>query len=412
MSWRGWVAFFAFACAAISADVDPQLLLARVRAKVADDAKQMPRYLCRQKIERRQFVVDSRSRSCQALVQEKTRRTRFGLRLASDDRANLDVMLAGGMEIFSWPDGGQFETKHPGDLLTGGMAGSGDFASFLIDIFGIKAVSFHYAGACESPSCARFRYEVPRAASHYVLKLFDRDVTVGYTGTFDADMRTADLLRVVVIPADPDRRLPEICEMRTQMTYARSTSGNGDYVLPSTTEKYLLLNDAAYFENRTSYQGCRQFGSESILKFDDDAPEATPAGEQAVRTGSFPRGTQLELRLVSKIDSQVNSAGDVIEAALTQGVRVAGRVAAPAGTIVRGHITQMEHLYLPWNQIVLGIRFEKMMLGKSEIPLALDPRGDKDARGTGIFTFNEKRTVLGAKFVSRWVVRGPQKRGR
>jgi hypothetical protein len=407
MTWRGWVSFFAFACAAASADVDSQLLLSRVRAKVAGNARQMPRYLCRQKIERRQFVVDSKTRSCTALVREKTRKTKFGLRLAADDRANLDVMLAEGSEIFSWPGGGHFETAHPGDLLSGGMAGSGDFASFVIDIFGIDAVTFQYAGACESPSCVRFNYEVPLASSHYVLKMAVRDVTVGYAGTFDVDPRTAELLRVVVIPADPDGLLPEICELRTQMTYARSNSRTGDYMLPSTTEKDLLLNDASYLENRTSYQGCRQFGSESVLKFDDDAPETHPAGEQVTRSLSFPSGTQLELSLISKIDSQINSAGDIVEAAFTKNVRVGGRVSPPAGTIVRGHLTQMQHLYLPWNQVVIGIRFDRMTLGKNEIPLALDPLGEMDEHGKGTFTFNGKRAVLEKKFVSRWVVRAP-----
>jgi hypothetical protein len=226
-------------------------------------------------------------------------------------------------------------------------------------------------------------------------------------GTFDVDPRTADLLRVVVIPADSDGLLPEICELRTQMTYARSATRTGDYMLPSTTEKDLLLNDASYLENRTSYQGCRQFGSESVLKFDDDAPEATPPGEHAAQSLSFPPGTQLELSLISKIDSQVNSAGDIVEAALTKSVHGVGRVNAPAGTRVRGHLTQMEHLYLPWKQVVIGIRFDRMTLGKSEIPLALAPLAEVDEHGRGTFTFNGKRAVLQKKFVSRWVIRAP-----
>jgi hypothetical protein len=188
------------------------------------------------------------------------------------------------------------------------------------------------------------------------------------------------------------------------MTYARSSSRTGDYMLPSTTEKNLLLNDASYLENRTSYQGCRQFGSESVLKFDDDAPEAPSPGAQSAQGMSFPPGTQLELSLISKIDSQVNSAGDIVEAALTKSVRV-GRASAPAGTRVRGHLTRMEHLYLPWKQVVIGIRFDRMMLGTGEIPLDLAPLGEMDEHGKGTFTFNGKRAVLEKKFVSRWVVR-------
>jgi hypothetical protein len=71
-----------------------------------------------------------------------------GYTLVSSDRANLDVMIAGGAELFSWPGGGKFQTNNPDDLLGGGFAGSGDFASFIITAFTSGQTTFEYLGPC------------------------------------------------------------------------------------------------------------------------------------------------------------------------------------------------------------------------------------------------------------------------
>jgi hypothetical protein len=408
-TWRGWILFFAFSIPAISADVDPTSLLARVREKVADNARRVPRYLCRQNIERKQFILESEIHTCTALIEEKGKKPEGGFQLASTDRANLDVILAATKEMFSWPGGRRFDTENPGRLLSGGLSGSGDFANFLIDIFSVDAVTFHYEGARDGASWVRFNYEVPIQTSQYVLKIPGRDFTVGYGGTFDVDPRTADLLRVVVIATDLDRLLPEVCEVRTQMSYTRAATETGDFMVPASTERDELLNDASYFENRISYQGCRQYGAESVVKFGDDAPKAPSTEVQAARVTSIPPGTELELRLLTNIDSEVNSAGDGIEAAIVKRARdAAGRVTAPAGTIIRGHITQMERRVLPRKEVIIGMRFDRMILGESEVPLALAPRGEMDGRGRGVFIFHEGRAVLGGKFISHWVVRPPQ----
>lgn len=142
------------------------------------------------------------------------------------------------------------------------------------------------------------------------------------------------------------------------------------------------------------------------MKFEDDATSAPSEEVRAALVATLPQGTELELSLTSKIDFAVNSAGDIIEAALTQTVRDAvGRVTAPSGTIVRGHLTQVQRRYLPRKEVIVGMRFDGMMLGESEVPLALAPLGAMDERGRGIFIFSEERAVLGNKFVSHWVVR-------
>jgi len=151
------------------ADIDSVAVLSRVRDKVITDAKKIRRYVGRQKIQRREFVRYSRPRPVVARSMVQERQTRA---LAFDscppNRANLDVMLAEGTELFSSPGGHRFDAANPGDLLASGMAGSGDFARFLIGIFRVGRVTFQYHDHC-GDSCISFGYDVPVEASHYVL---------------------------------------------------------------------------------------------------------------------------------------------------------------------------------------------------------------------------------------------------
>jgi hypothetical protein len=127
------------------------------------------------------------------------------------------------------------------------------------------------------------------------------------------------------------------------------------------------------------------------------------------QAASFRPGTRVQLALTSDLDFKANSAGDLIEATLIDSVRDStGSVTAAAGTVVRGHLTQVEWRYLPKREVRIGIRFDRIVLRGSEIPLALMPVGARDERGKGIFTFRQDRVVLGKNFISRWVVQAPQ----
>ena len=131
-----------------AADIDSAALLARVQTKVLDNERRVPRYVCRQKLERNafariapNFTISVIPSSCESLPERGLPQVR-SLSLVLADRAHLDVMLARGKELFSWPGGGSFETDTPDDLLGGGLSGSGDFANFLISIFTSDKVAF------------------------------------------------------------------------------------------------------------------------------------------------------------------------------------------------------------------------------------------------------------------------------
>jgi hypothetical protein len=112
----------------------------------------------------------------------------------------------------------------------------------------------------------------------------------------------------------------------------------------------------------------------------------------------------LELRFASEVDSSLSSAGDRVEATLVRPVEARDGGAIPAGSVVSGHLAQVQRTYSPKPAVTFAIRFDTIRSGRGSTPVNLIPTGKRDARGRGIFTFRQERVVLDAKFVSRWRV--------
>lgn len=394
-------------------DVDQVSLLSRVRAKVLDSAKTMPRYICRQTLERKTFSPLKKSPPGCGFLAEPASSGPSGdatlpiqrFSLMSSDRAHLDVIIAEGTEMYSWPGGAKFETNNPDDLLGGGFAGNGDFASFITTVFGSGQSTFEYRGRCPEASCVRYRFELPAAASRYIVRTPIEQVSLGYHGIVDIDPRSADLLAATVIPTDLPLHLREACDLRTRMTYTRTAASASEFLMPALVEKEYLASDGWYFLNSVRYTGCREYSAESTLTFGDDPP-ATPAGPASSPAGAGPRaGAKLELRLATKLDSDVNSAGDSIQAMLVRPVEGTDGRRIPAGTVVRGHLGQVEKTFSPRKAVTIAIRFETIVVGGSALPLNLEPTGRIDGRGRGVFEFSGEKVRLDDRFTSRWTVR-------
>ena len=390
---------------ALAGDIDSASLLSRVQSKVRDNARRIPRYVCRQRIEREGFAsVNPSSRACGTLP-EQGLMNGPGLSLVVSDRAHLDVMLTENSEQFSWPGGRRFDANSPDDLLVGGMSGSGDFATFLISVFTFDQVTFEFLGACQGGSCVRYRYNVPLEVSRYLVKGTLSEAIVGYHGTFDIDPQSADLIQMTVVPNNLSLVLFEACDFRTRMTYTRTTMEAGEFMIPESTEMEYLDENGSYSLNHISYEGCRQYRSESVLTFGDDSA-GTTVDRQAKVSAALPvTGSELRLRLASRIDSDFGSAGDSLEATLVRSVRDTEGGTIPAGTIVGGHLAQLERVYFPQRQVVIAVRFDTIVLKGAPVPLRVDPIGKMDPLGRGVFSFPGQRVVLDKQFVSRWHVR-------
>jgi len=299
--------------------------------------------------------------------------------------------------------GGQFQSNNPADLLSGGFSGNGDFASFIITAFSSGGTSFEYLGPCRSASCVRYRYDVPVSVGRYVVENPVARVTVGYHGSIDIDPQSADLLAATVIPTDVPKQMA--CDIRTRMMYKRTILNASEFTIPEAVSKEYLDSNGWYFSNWIQYTGCRQYSAESTLTFGVDEPEPS-ADEQKLRApAAMPmRGATLELRLATKVDSGLSSAGDRVEARLIRAIRASDGNAIPAGSVVSGHLAQVRRAYSPKPSVRFAIRFDTILIDGRSTPVTLSPTGTMDARGRGVFTFSRERVVLDSKFVSRWRV--------
>lgn len=403
--WRRWFYLLA-AVPVLSSAQDPQALLARARAKVAGEAGRIPRFVCRQKIERRVFAPEvKKPAGCAELIAERQQNPPHGLRLSSMDQAKLDVMLSGGRELFSWPGQHRFDADSPASLLAGGMAGSGDFASFRLEIFTKNIATARYLGPCEQSSCLRFAYEVPQELSHYVLRTPQGDFTAGYEGTFDLDSATAEILALTIIGAPPAR--PDVCTVQTRIEYAKATAAAGDFMIPAFTEKDLILTNGGYYENKLYYEACKQYSTESVVKFGDDSP--APSAPDSPRPAPIAPaiGTELQLRFISQIDSKTSFAGDSVEAVIVRRVRDSAGLVIPANTVVRGHIAQAQRLFFT-QETVIALRFDAILLAGAEIPVALEQVNSRGVRQSGKYVFEQSGVTTMPRTVTLWRVISPR----
>lgn len=396
-------------------DVDSAALLRRVQAKAIASAKTLPRYYCRQSLERQVFAPNANPpQGCGRLPElgladlsdsaAPASRQKAGYSRVSSDSAHLDVMIAEGTELFSWPGGGHFATNDPGDLLGGGFTGNGDFGSYVATVFGQTQVTFHYLGACPSGLCVRYSFDVPVAVSGYWLKTPVSQVTVGYHGTFEVDPQSGDLLGMKIIPTDLAQNMRNACDLRTEMKYARTTLNSSAFTIPQAVVKEYLAANGWYFANWTQYTGCRQYAAESALTF-GDVQDSKPGGDANKAGAQLPRaGAKLELRLTSKVDSDANAAGDTVEAALVRAIPDTAGGMIPKGTLVRGHLAQVERTYYPRRSVTVAMRFDAIVLNGEPLPVALIPAAKQDLRGRGVFQFGQSRIVLDGAFTSEWRV--------
>src|SRR5262249_16060298 len=153
-------------------------------------------------------------------------------------------------------------------------------------------------------------------------------VTVGYHGSIDIDPQSADVLAATVIPTDVSKEMP--CDIRTRMKYERTTLNASEFPIPEAASKQYIDSNGWYFSNWIQYTGCRQYSAESTLTFGVDGRDPSADKQKLQAPAAMPvRGATLELRLATKVDSGLSSAGDRVEARLVRAIHANDGSAIP-----------------------------------------------------------------------------------
>ena len=357
--------------AVMQAQQDPANLLRLVQSKVADTLDRIPRYMCTQTIDRAQYEPHVYARTCDIDP------TQPSAHLTSSDRLRLDVALTSTGEVYSWVGESRFDDRDLLDMVQDGAISTGNFATFLRVIFRTDDANFTYDG--DSPEngrvLAEFGFRVPYEKSHYRFGKRPNAVTIGYDGTFLVDVKTGELVRLVVRTS----RLPAetgACYSTTTMDYAPTRLSDKDILLFPTESRLRIANiNGVEFENHTAFSACHEFLGESILTFDSPSDGLASAAQQGPASHGFiiPSGLPFRVALTQGIDTAAAAAGDPIKAKLTTPIRRGSKVLVPAGAAVVCRLVRMRQFYGSNPSVAIDIKLETVRVGSASVRITATP---------------------------------------
>jgi len=425
------------AAAAFAQDTpaDPKDLLLRVRDNLLGTIQRLPRYTCTLTIDRAQYEPDAlhRAPSCDDLIGQQ-RKGQSKTRLSESDRLRLDVAIAATNEIYSWVGEDRFDDRDLFDLVRQGAVQTGSFSTFLTSIFSGTSATFSYNGdtTLNGQPLVEFGFQVPPEKSNYVFGNRREHVTTGYGGTFLADPKTGDLVRLVVRTSELPAEVGS-CQATTTLDYSHVHLNDSDFLLPREALLDILNTDGVELRNRTVYSSCHEFLGESTVTFDEPAEAASLAATKASAAGPFslPAGLPFKVAFTQPIDTAAAAAGDRIKAKLTSSIRDASsKVLVPEGTEIAARILKMERFEGPpasvriivkletvnaegaprpfhATMILTGQRFEKSAGLERSVPLgSFDTLADS---GAAMFEFRDAKPnfVVKSGLESAWTTAGP-----
>ena len=301
------------------------LLLARIKAKAAENLQRLPNYTCTQTIERSHRNAKAR---------------KFELL----DTLRLEVALVEGKELFSWP-GGTFEERGIGEIVgAGGAIGNGSFALHAKSVFLSRWPRFIYFGETNlnGRRAVRYGYQVPQMLSGYQIRVGPNHAFVEYHGSFWVDADSLDLIRLEVHADNPPPNL-SLTEASDTMEYQRARIGDADFLLPQSSELVMIDLLGNIIRNRTYFSTCRQYAGESKLSFAEPSIDVvTPAPVSQAKPIRLPPGLTIDVRLQTPIQSGRSATGDLVTALVGRDVKKNGEIVAPKGAVLTGRITRLE----------------------------------------------------------------------
>jgi hypothetical protein len=418
---------------AAAAEEDPVAVLMRLRDRVLESGERIPNHTCVETVQRDRFQPPTSrvAKSCDSLLARR-RQADYAdsMRIALTDRLRLDVLLAGGREIYSWAGAGKFEEGDIDELIPEGAMGTGPYASMLLSVFRPRDPRFFFDGetTVRGRPLLQYSFVVTQQNSGYRVKAGKEWVITGYTGTLLVDPESASLERFTV---RTDELPPEThaCETQTTLDYDMVRLGAHDYLLPKAARQRFVGRDGNEVENTLTFASCREYRAESTLGFGDaSGPGGRSAGKGAA---VMPVGLPVLVELAGVIHLDEAAAGDRIEGRLVEPVRGTGDQVVPRGAKVRGRLMRVETRYAQPPETTVALRWESVELDGEQAPLWLMPNrqaGKLKAGGIvglrsrvqeielplpgegryGIFHFQGAHPLMEDGFRSQWLTAQPE----
>ncbi|HYA97350.1 MAG TPA: hypothetical protein VEH49_04585 [Methylomirabilota bacterium] len=371
------VALVVFAASLVAASAqespDPVATLGRIGQRVLYDLATLPRYTCVQSITRTYYDAPARVHrpTCAKLIEEQKTR-KHELRVSGWDRLRLDVALAENRTIFSWAGAPRFSDDTLDKLAGRGPLGSGDFGTFLHEIFLRGTVVFRGEEVADGRHLLDYSYDMPLERSTYGVKAHDGWALTAHHGSLVLDPEAADIIKLVVETAELPEGVPA-CQATSEVTYGRTPIRERMILIPRETRLRTIDRPGSEASSVTLFANCREYGSSGRMVLDETggAGENAAEGAPALFAGTgLPAGLRFDTRIVTPIDSDTAAAGDEMEAVLQSPLRDAKKaVIAPAGTRVHGRLIRVEYLERPVDRFEIAVRMESIEIGGKRVAL-------------------------------------------
>ena len=258
-----------------------------------------------------------------------------------------------------------------------------------------------------------------------------QQIKLAYHGSFLVDPETSDLARLVIhttqLPAETGT-----CEVTRILDYNRVRLGGADFLLPAEARLSIVHADGTVAENRIRYSACREFHSESRLRF-DPLPEDDPPRLVNEEASALPPGLPFRLVFTEPINSATAAAGDPIKARLKTPIRDgSNKILVPEGASVGCRILSVKHFHAPQgSSLVVTVAVETLetagtarpfkasfvpgagrfvkLTGPLSVRVDIGPLDRSQSPDAGVFEFSDANAdyVVESGLESNWLTLAP-----
>ena len=228
------------------------LQLSRVKRHLKENFERIPNYVCQETVER----FERRAGQPQA---------------RQVDILHFDVAHVADKELLALPGAGGFEDKELSTYMSSGVLGTGMFSTLPLSLFvaNVARITVHQETA-GLPAGPGYDYEIPVFLGGLHISSGQAKADVAVRGTFWVDAESMELIRIeehaVDVPSQTGMK-----DIDATVDYARMEIGNSRVLLPQSADLVITNLDGWEKRNRMEFSDCREYVSESTVRFEDPA---------------------------------------------------------------------------------------------------------------------------------------------
>lgn len=325
------------------------ILLSRVKLKMRRNLARIPNYTCLETMVRttrapERMIIAAPGKSV------PYRRT---------DVLRIEVAEVDGDELFAPPGNHDFKKMSLSELGRGGLIGNGTFSLLANAIFASNNPDYHYIGeeTVDGVNLLRFDFRVSQLVSGFEVQTSYGKAIVGYHGSFWADARTFDAVRVEMSADDIPPRLGTD-QAGNRIDFAPVRIGSSYALLPQSGETSMRQIRGWDSRNEITFTHCREYGVETTISFTEPVETAEAGG--GTRNVELPPGLELTIRLDTPVDSEKALAGDLIRGRVEADAMLKGKVLVHKDALVSGRLRRLEQHLEGWPYVLARLEFTEI----------------------------------------------------